>query len=141
MIYDMLYSIHLYDRYDKYDFFLFHFIFELLSIFMVMINIVKIEFINATKNYLLHIFSVRIFLLTELFLIHPIPIQSRPRGLDVTWTMMLYSTMSNNKINNSVERIRIESCFINNKLQLEKSWQFSFWLKSFHGVRLLMHGK
>ena len=41
--------------------FLVRFIFELLSIFMVMINIVKIKWINASENCLLNIFSVRIF--------------------------------------------------------------------------------
>ena len=43
------------------SFFLFHFIFELLGIFMVMINIAKIELIIATENYLLNIFSVITF--------------------------------------------------------------------------------
>ena len=43
------------------SFFLFHFIFELLGIFMVMINIAKIELIIATENYLLNIFSIKTF--------------------------------------------------------------------------------
>ena len=63
------------------SFFLFHFIFELLGIFMVMINIVKIELINATENCLLNIFSFGNFLPTELFLICPILTWSRLTGL------------------------------------------------------------
>ena len=59
MIWGMLYFLHLY--YISYIFFLFHFIFELLSIFMLMINIVKIELINPTENCLLSIFTVRKF--------------------------------------------------------------------------------
>ena len=43
-------------------FFLFHFILELLRIFMVMINIVIIELIIATENYLLNIFLLEIVL-------------------------------------------------------------------------------
>ena len=39
---------------------LFHLIFELLGIFMVMINIIKIELINTAENCWLSIFSVRI---------------------------------------------------------------------------------
>ena len=39
----MLYFAHLYDKYDKV-------IHELLSIFIVMLNNVKIELINATEN-------------------------------------------------------------------------------------------
>ena len=41
--------------------FLFHFIFELPSIFMVTINIVNIELINAAENFLLNISSVSNF--------------------------------------------------------------------------------
>ena len=41
------------------SFFLFHLIFELLGIFMVMINIIKIELINNTENCWLNIFSIR----------------------------------------------------------------------------------
>ena len=40
------------------SFFLFNFTFELVSFFMVMINSVKIELINATENCRLNIFSV-----------------------------------------------------------------------------------
>ena len=43
------------------SFFLFHFIFEFLSLFMVMRNFVKIKLINATENCLVNIFSVRKF--------------------------------------------------------------------------------
>ena len=39
-------------------FVLFDLILKLLSIFMVMINIVKIELINGTENYLSNTFSV-----------------------------------------------------------------------------------
>ena len=42
------------------SFFLFHLIFELLGIFMVMINIIKIELINTAENCWLSILSVRI---------------------------------------------------------------------------------
>ena len=77
MIREMLNFMHLYDRYDLPEFFLlFHSIFELFSIFMVMINIVKIELIKATESCLLNIFSVWIFftnwiiLYLSLFLIH-----------------------------------------------------------------------
>ena len=72
----MLYSVLLYDRYDKLDifFFLFHVIFAPLDIFMVMINIVKIELINATETCLLNCFS---------------------RGLDIIWINILYKILSN----------------------------------------------
>ena len=60
----MLYSMHLFvtDMTGLTFFLLLHFIFELLGIFMVITNIVKIELINATENCPLNIFSVRIFL-------------------------------------------------------------------------------
>ena len=41
--------------------FLVHFVFELLGIFMVVINIAEIELINATENFLLNNFSIRFF--------------------------------------------------------------------------------
>ena len=69
---------------DLTSFFLFHFIFDLLSTSMVMINIAKIESINATEN----------FLTPELFLIYPILIWSRSRGLDVIWRNLLYNILS-----------------------------------------------
>ena len=54
--------MHLYERhYEPNFFFLFHFIFELLSISMVTINIVKIELINAAENLLLNIISASSF--------------------------------------------------------------------------------
>ena len=70
----MLYFIHLYDRYDKSYIFFFCFIsfLGLLGIFMAMINIVRIELIGATEYCLLNSVSARLFLPTELFLIHPI---------------------------------------------------------------------
>ena len=40
---------------------LFHFIFDLFSIFMVMINIKKIELINPTESCLSNIFSAESF--------------------------------------------------------------------------------
>ena len=93
---------------------LFHFIFELLSVFMSMINIVKIELINANEHWLLNNFSIRnLFLSTELFLIHPIPIWSRSRGLDTKWTKILHDILSSNESNNIVKWAGIESCFIN----------------------------
>ena len=62
---------------------------------MAVINIVKIELINSTENWLLNIFSARIFLAIELFFIYAILIWSRSRGLDVIWTNMLYIILSN----------------------------------------------
>ena len=91
----MLFSMHLYDR--PYIFsFLFHFILELLSISMVMINIVKFELINTSENRLLNIFSVRIFFLpTKLFLIYPSLLWPRSRGTDIIWTNILYNILGN----------------------------------------------
>ena len=73
MVWDMLRSSRLYDRYYKsYFFYVLHFIIELLSIFVVMINVSKIE-----KTIILQIpcqisFSVNDFCLpTELCPIHP----------------------------------------------------------------------
>ena len=62
---------------------------------MAVINIAKIELINSTENWLLNIFSARIFLAIELFFIYAILIWSRSRGLDVIWTNMLYIIRSN----------------------------------------------
>ena len=53
---------------DLTSFFLFHLIFEFLSFFMVMRNIVKIELINATENCLVNILSVRNFFTNWIFL-------------------------------------------------------------------------
>ena len=76
--------------------FLLHFIFELLSIFMVMMNIVNIELINATEKCQLNIFSVRnSFLPTELFLTYPIFMWSRSRGIDIIWIKILHNILSN----------------------------------------------
>ena len=62
----MLYSVHLYDSVTSLtSFFLFHFIFAMLSIFMIIINIPNIELINATENSLLNISSVRTFFFTN----------------------------------------------------------------------------
>ena len=44
---------------DPTSFLLLHFIFELFSIFMVMTNIFKLEFINATEYCQLNVFPVR----------------------------------------------------------------------------------
>ena len=43
------------------SFLLFHFNFELLGFFIVMINVMKIELNSATEYYLLNIFFVRNF--------------------------------------------------------------------------------
>ena len=43
------------------SFLLFHFIFELLGIIMLIMNIIKTELINATESFWLNIFSVRNF--------------------------------------------------------------------------------
>ena len=76
--------------------FLFHFILELLSILMVMVNIRKAELINANENCLLNISSVGSSILpTELILIHHILIWSRSRGIDKIWTNKLYDILSN----------------------------------------------
>ena len=95
MIWDMLYSMHLFvtDMTGLTFFLLLHFTFELLGIFMVITNIVKIELINATENCLLNIFSVKIFLPAQWFLINPILIWSRSRDLDVIWTNILYNIL------------------------------------------------
>ena len=102
----MLLSVYLYYRYNQPDFFfcLFHFIFELLSIFMGMITISKIELINATETCILNMFSIYNFLLpTELFLIQSIPIWSVSKGLDTKCTKALYSILTSKKIYNFVE--------------------------------------
>ena len=80
---------------DLTSFFLFHFTFELHNIFMVMINIVKIESTNATENCLINISLLEFFLLTELFLIYAILIWSRPRGIDIIWANIFYNILSN----------------------------------------------
>ena len=67
--------------------------FLLLGVFMILINMTKIESINATENCLL-IYSVRNFFISiHLFLIHPILIWSRSRGLDLIW--LLHNILSN----------------------------------------------
>ena len=66
----MLHFTHLHDKYDKTNFALFRFHLKLLSIFTVMVNIVKISLISATENFLQNIFSFKIFV--ELWLTHPI---------------------------------------------------------------------
>ena len=69
---------------------LFHFILHLLSIVMVMINTKKIELINITESCLSNAFSVKNFCLpTELWLIHPILIWSRPSLYTQTMTKIL----------------------------------------------------
>ena len=65
-------------------FFQFHFIFELLSIFMVMINLFKIE-LNWKMSA--KCFPVGFFLPRELFLIYHILIWSRSRDLNIIWTI------------------------------------------------------
>ena len=54
------------------SFLLFHLILPLFTIFMVMINVVKIELINAAVNFPANILSAKIFcLLIKLCLAHP----------------------------------------------------------------------
>ena len=77
------------------SFHLFHFIFHLLGILLLMINIAKIELINGTNYCLRMSFSVRLFLPIELVLIHYILIWSRSRGLDVVWKNIFYNILSN----------------------------------------------
>ena len=77
------------------SFHLFHFIFDLLGILLLMINIAKIELINGTNYCLRMSFSVRLFLPIELVLIHYILIWSRSRGLDVVWKNIFYNILSN----------------------------------------------
>ena len=79
----LLYSMQLYDRYGKLDFFLFDFIFDLLNVFKVMINIVKTELINATENRLENILCYNFFLLAGLFPIFPFPFGQDQVGLDI----------------------------------------------------------
>ena len=79
---------------DLTSFFLFLFIFQLLSIFMVAINTVKIELINTTHNYLHNIFYISILLPTELFLIYPICMRSRSKDVDIIWTNILCNILS-----------------------------------------------
>ena len=58
---------------------MFYFIFDLLSILMVMINIKKIELINATVSRLSNLVSLKyISLPTKLWLIHSIFVWSKP---------------------------------------------------------------
>ena len=93
----MLYSVHLDDGMTSLtSFYLFHFIFELLCILMVMINIVKNKLIHATEYWLLNSFFVRLFLPTnELVLTNHILIWSRSRGLDIIWENIFHNILSN----------------------------------------------
>ena len=96
---------------------LFHFIFNLLSIFMVMINIKKIELMNATESWSSNLFSVKnIFLPSKLWLIHSIFIWSRPSVYIKYIQKSCSSILSSSKIFNFVEYVEIESCFINKTL-------------------------
>ena len=91
----MLYSVHLDDGMTSLtSFYLFHFIFELLCILMVMINIAKNKLIHATEYWLLNSFSVRLFLPTELVLTNHILIWSRSRGLDIIWKNIFHKHIS-----------------------------------------------
>ena len=85
---------------------LFHLIFDLLTIFIVMTN--RIELINATEGCLSNIFSVKkICLPTKLSLIHYIFIWSRPR-VHIKYGIIV----SSNIIVNFVECVGIERCSI-----------------------------
>ena len=89
-------------RYDRRcaiftSFFLFHFIFELHNILMVMINVVKIESVNATENCLVNIFSVRTFFYQSNYSlsISVSRSRSRSRGLDIIWTNIFNNILNN----------------------------------------------
>ena len=76
-------------------FFLFYYILELPGVFIIMINIDKIDLIRAPGNCLLNIFTVRFFSPTKFLLIHPIFIWSMARSLDIIWTKKLNNILSN----------------------------------------------
>ena len=69
--------------------------FRVPGVFIIMINIDKIDLIRAPGNCLLSIFSVRFFSLTKFLLIHPILIWSMARSLDIIWTKKLNNILSN----------------------------------------------
>ena len=80
MIWGISPSVYLNDRYDKsYIFILLYFIFELFVIFMVMVNMVKVELVDATENCLLHISFYKLNFL----------MWSRSKGLGKVWTNRL----------------------------------------------------
>ena len=102
--------------------FLFQFSFVLLSIFMVMINIIKIELISPTENCRLTIFFVRIFFPNWIipYLSHSYVIKIK--GIDIIWRSILitYWVMSGNW-----------KLFIDKTFQLEKNCQFIVLAKTF----------
>ena len=82
---------------------------------MAIINVKKNKLINAAESRLLNIFHVKNFCLTiELWLIHPSFIWSRPR-VYIKYDQKSCSNFSSNKIDNFVECVVIESCFINKR--------------------------
>lgn len=117
-----------------YHFFLFHLIFELLSIPMVMINIVKLKLINTTEICLLNIFSVRhFFLQNELLLIYSILMWPRSRGIYIIWTDILSSILNNDW--------KFKIVYQQNFLFGKKIYISFIWPKCFHRVLLLIYGK
>ena len=82
------YSAHLCYKYSKSHFFLLsHLILELLSNFMVMINIIKIELINADVNCPANIFSVYKSFFTNKIMLHPsASYLIQTKGLEKIWT-------------------------------------------------------
>lgn len=107
------------DMTSRTSFFLFHLVFELLDIFRVMVDIVKIQLVSANENCMLNIFfSIRFFLSTELFVIYPILIWSRSRCSDIVWTNVFYDILSN-------------------EWELKVFINIFFWRKCFHRVLLL----
>ena len=92
---------------------LFHFIFDLLTIFIVMKN--RVELINATEGCLSNIFSVKnICLPTKLNLVHYIFVCSRPR-VHIKYGIIV----SSNIIVNFVECVGVERCSI----KIISSWK------------------
>ena len=77
------------------SFLVFHFIFELLSIFMVMRNIVKIEWIITTENCLANIFSVGNIFTNWIIQYLSQSYVAKSRGMYTKWTNILCNILSN----------------------------------------------
>ena len=111
-------------------FLLFHFILHLLIIFMVLINIFKIELINASGNYLLNLFSIKNFfyqLNCSLFITFSfVPDQ----GLHIKWTKILYRTLGKKKIH-FLEWLELDSCFFMLNVVFGKKLAIPFLVKAF----------
>ena len=85
---------------------------------MVIINIVKIKLTNATEYCLLNGVAVKLFLPTELVLIHHILIWSRSMGLDMIWKNLFYFEWE--------MKITYQHIFL-----VRKKWEFFFLFKAF----------